>query len=88
MYSLKISDKLENILRKLYKKDKQRYDIIMQKIDEIIDSDPNHYKNLRYDLKAFKRVHIDAHFVLIFRVDEENKIVEFFDLNHHDKIYY
>ena len=35
----------------------------------------------------WKRVHIDKHFVLIFSVDEENKIVALEDYDHHDKIY-
>lgn len=88
MYNWKRSEKLIKILKKLYKKDNRRYKSTLNKINEVIQSpDPNHYKNLSYDLKKFKRVHIDSHFVLIFKVDIKNKIIKFEDLQHHDIIY-
>ena len=88
MYDWKRSDKLIKILKKLFKKDKKRYEATLNKISEVINSqDPNHYKNLSHGLKAFKRVHIDTHFVLIFKVDEANKLIKFEDLQHHDVIY-
>tara|TARA_Y100000310_G_scaffold330579_1_gene402478 strand:- start:3 stop:284 length:282 start_codon:yes stop_codon:yes gene_type:complete len=88
MYRWERSDKLVRILKKLYKKDKVRYESILKKINEIIlHDDPHHYKNLSPDLKQFKRVHIDSHFVLIFVVDENNKVIRFVDLQHHDIIY-
>lgn len=88
MYQLKRSEKLIKILKKLFKKDKVRYEAILKKIDEIIHcGNPNHYKNLTYDMKEFKEVHIDSHFVLIFKVDEKNKTIEFYDMQHHDKMF-
>ena len=88
MYNWERSDKLIKILKKLFKKDKGRYEATLNKINEVINSeDPNHYKNLCYDLKAFKGVHIDTHFVLTFKVDETNKLIRFEDLQHHDVIY-
>ncbi|MFW6450003.1 MAG: hypothetical protein ACOCZ6_03030 [Nanoarchaeota archaeon] len=55
-------------------------------MQEIIDCEnPHHYKNLSYDLKDFKRVHIDNHFVLIFKIEGEK--IKFQDLQHHDTIY-
>ncbi len=87
-YELETSDKLIRILRKLFKRDKKRYELVLSKIDEVINSeDPNHYKNLSYNLKGFKRVHIDSHFVLIFSVDKSRRVIKFEDLQHHDKIY-
>ena len=47
----------------------------------------NHYKNLKYGLKEFKRVHIDKHFVLTFKVDLNNNFILFADLDHHDRVY-
>ena len=88
MYEFDRSEKLKKILIKLSKKDKNRYETTLKKIKEVLNSsDPNHYKNLSHDMKAFKRVHIDSHFVLIFKVDEENKVIKFEDLQHHDIIY-
>ena len=88
MYKLERSDKFIKILKKLFKKDKVRYETTLKKIKEVIESqDPNHYKNLKYDLKEYKRVHIDSHFVLIFKVVEKEKKIQFMDLQHHDFVY-
>ena len=60
----------------------------MKKIEEIVSSDDiNHYKNLKKPLNDFKRVHIDAHFVLVFIYDKNEDVVYFYDLDHHDNIY-
>ena len=88
MYNSERSDKLIKVLKKLFKKDKIRYEAALNKIKEVINSKYlNRYKNLSYDMKQFKRVHIDSHFVLIFKVDENNKLIRFEDLQHHDTIY-
>ncbi len=87
MFEFELSEKLKKILKKLFKKDKKRYEITLKKIEEIINSNPNNYKNLKYSLKEFKRVHIDSHFVLIFKTDKKNKTIKFEDLQHHDYIY-
>jgi YafQ family addiction module toxin component len=56
------------------------------KVKEIIEN-PRHYKPLRYDLKGLRRVHLEKSFVLVFEIDEEEKMVRFLDLDHHDEIY-
>jgi len=87
-YSFEISEKLQQILKKLSKKDKTRFEITLKKIDEICSSeDIEHYKNLSYDLSEFKRVHIDSHFVMVFKFDKKNQKIIFDDLQHHDDIY-
>jgi mRNA-degrading endonuclease RelE of RelBE toxin-antitoxin system len=85
MYSYEILPHLKDVLQKLSKKDKQAFDRVIQKIEEVLQC-PNidHYKNLRYDLKDRKRVHI-GHFVLVFK-GEGDKIT-FMDYDHHDNIY-
>ena len=87
MYNYEIQPSLQKILKKLSKKDKNFYKNVLKKIEEILSStNIGHYKNLRYDMKDKKRVHV-GHFVLIFKlIREENKIV-FVDLAHHDKVY-
>ena len=88
MYEWERSEKLKKILKKLFKKDRVRYEVTLKKINEAINSkDINHYKNLSYDMKEFKRVHIDSHFVLIFKLDKNKKKIKFEDLQHHDYIY-
>jgi YafQ family addiction module toxin component len=87
MHSYEIKPSLQRVLKKLYKKDKNLYEQVMKKIEEIINSyDIEHYKNLRYNMKDFKRVHV-GHFVLVFEfIKSENKI-SFEDFDHHDKIF-
>ncbi|MCX6671148.1 MAG: hypothetical protein NTX92_04455 [Euryarchaeota archaeon] len=72
----------------LYKKDKKRYSILLKKMEEVLTCDDvDHYKNLRAPLQHLKRIHIDSHFVLVFRYDTETDTVFFYDLDHHDRIY-
>ncbi len=86
MYSLKIKPDLEKTLKKLAKKNKKQVEVILRKVDEILEN-PHRYKNLRAPLNDWKRVHVDKHFVLIFSVDEESKSVTLEDYDHHDNIY-
>ena len=83
-----ISDKLKKILRKLCKKDRTKYEAVMNKIDEVCNSEnPDRYKNLLYDLKEFKGVHVAAHFILVFKVVLNKKLIRFEDFRHHDEMY-
>ena len=87
MREFEIKPELNKKLVKLYKKDKSRFEAVMKKIEEVVGSgDIEHYKNLRYDLKESKRVHI-GHFVLVFSYDKANNFVSFEDYDHHDNIY-
>lgn len=87
MYSYEIKPHLQRILKKLSKKDKQIFEQIMGKIEEVItSSDVEHYKNLRYNLKDQKRVHIGS-FVLVFGFDKNKNLISFEDFDHHDNIY-
>jgi len=88
MVEYEISENLKKTLKKTYKKDRVRYEAALKKIDEVVGcEDLDHYKNLRHNMKDLKRVHIDTHFVLTFRVDKNLKKVFFEALDHHDKIY-
>ncbi|HIH17731.1 MAG TPA: addiction module toxin RelE [Nanoarchaeota archaeon] len=82
-----IKDDLREILAKLRRKDKVAHDRINRKIEEIVNSDPEHYKNLRHDLKNVKSVHIMKSFVLVFSYDKANESITFLDYDHHDVIY-
>jgi mRNA-degrading endonuclease RelE of RelBE toxin-antitoxin system len=65
MREFEIKPQLYKKLVKLSKKDIFSYEAIMKKINEVLNSsDVEHYKNLRYDMKDSKRVHI-GHFVFI-----------------------
>lgn len=84
------SDLLKTKLRKLGRKDKRRYEILMKKIEQIANSDEfaiEHYKNLGSWSSDKKRVHIDKSFVLTFKHDKKMKFILFLDFDHHDRIY-
>lgn len=90
MFNFDIKDELKIIIKKLAKKDKKKFEILNKKIKEVINSTPEsiqHYKNLKYNLKELKRVHIDSNFVLTFKVDIKNNFILFVDLDHHDNVY-
>lgn len=87
MYDYEISENLQEIMVKLSKKNKPIYEQLLKKIEEVTDSyDIEHYKNLRYNMKDSKRVHI-GHFVLVFQFDKKKNKIRFDDFNHHDNIY-
>jgi mRNA-degrading endonuclease RelE of RelBE toxin-antitoxin system len=87
MREFEIKPGLYKKLVKLSKKDKNSYEAVMKKIKEVLNSsDVEHYKNLRYDMKDSKRVHI-GHFVLIFSYDKAKDFISFEDYDHHDNIY-
>ena len=80
-----IHPELDKILDRLSKKNKELFETLMNKIEEIVNSlNLDHYKNLRKPLQKYKRVHIGS-FVLLFFVKNDVLIFRYFD--HHDKIY-
>ena len=85
-YSLAIRPALDEKLRKLFKKNRKHYEIILKKAGEIVEN-PQHYKNLHAPLQHLKRVHVDNSFVLTFSVNENKKVVTLEDFDHHDNIY-
>ena len=85
-YLLKISDKAEKVFFKLKNKNIKQLKIINKKIIQI-RLNPYHFKPLRGDKHGSRRVHIDKHFVLVYEIDEENRIIKILDYDHHDNIY-
>lgn len=87
MFNSEYSEHLQDVIRKLSKKDKNLYEQLLNKIEEIRKSyDVEHYKNLRYNMKNSKRVHI-GHFVLVFQFNKKTNTLYFDDFDHHDNIY-
>jgi len=77
MYNFDVSEHLQKKLYRLSKKNKDLYNQILKKIDEIIHSgNVEHYKNLRYDMKDSKRTHI-GHFVLIYFNIKKKRILSY-----------
>ena len=87
MHNFKVSEELQELMKKLSKKDKSLYEQLLKKIDEIVNCyDVEHYKNLKYNMKDSKRVHI-GHFALVFNLNKRNNLISFEDFNHYDNIY-
>jgi len=87
MYVYKYSDKFKKILKKLSKKNKPLYEQVLKKIYEIINSyNMDAYKNLRFNMKDYKRVHV-GHFVIVFEIDKNKNFISFENFDHHDNIY-
>ena len=86
MYDLEIKPEADKIFSKLAKKNPRQLMIIDKRIKEIREN-PLGYKFLRKPLNGFNRVHIDKHFVLIFQIHHDKKIVEIYYYDHHDFAY-
>ncbi len=86
MYELEILPEADKIFSKLKTRNFKQLVIINKKIEEI-RKNPEGYKFLRNPLQGFNRVHIDNHFVLIFKIDHEKRTVIIYYFNHHDNVY-
>ncbi|MEK6882549.1 MAG: type II toxin-antitoxin system RelE/ParE family toxin [Nanoarchaeota archaeon] len=87
MHNFQVSEHLQEVIKKLAKKDKSLYEQLLKKIEEVVESyDLKHYKNLRYNMKDSKRVHL-GHFVLVFQYEKKSDTINFDDFDHHDNIY-
>ena len=74
-------------LKKVDKLKGQEFKNVQNKINEILlISNIDHYKNLKYNLSKFKRVHVNTSYVIIF-YDKLNDRIFFEDYAHHDEIY-
>jgi mRNA-degrading endonuclease RelE of RelBE toxin-antitoxin system len=84
-YKVAVNTNISKILKKLKKKNRQPYDAILRKANEI-SVEPHRYKNFRHGKSGLSRVHIDP-FVLTFSINDESKTVLLEDFDHHDLIY-
>ena len=86
MYKLAIKEKLDKKFKKLQKKDKEMLRLIDRKVQDILE-DPYRFKPLRKPLQNKRRVHVGGPFVLVYEVNEKEKVVTLLDFDHHDNIY-
>ena len=87
MYSLEIKPEADKIFGKLSKKDKNQLIAIHKKIEYIRKNPYERYKFLRNPLQGFNRVHIDSHFVLLFKIKHHEKTITVYYYAHHDEAY-
>lgn len=84
-YDIEIGDKLQRKLKKLQYKDTQYYNAIISKTVQIAEV-PQLGKPLRGVLKGKRRVHVGP-FVLIYKINENERVVTLIELEHHDDAY-
>ena len=87
MYNLDVKPEADKIFEKLAKKNQKQLEIINKKLCEIRSNSNHEYKFLRRPLQTFNRVHIDTHFVLIFKIDHTIQSVVVYYFDHHDNVY-
>ena len=86
MYNLAVKESLDGKFKKLKKKDREMMVLIDRKVQQILD-DPYRFKSLRKPLQNKRRVHVSGPFVLIYEINEEERMVTLLDFDHHDNIY-
>ena len=86
MYTVSHRSKVDEIFKKLAKKNPKQLEIIAKKLQQILES-PHRFKLLSNTMKGQRRVHIDESFVLVYSIDERNRVVIIEDYDHHDNIY-
>jgi len=86
VYRLAVKENLDKKFKKLQKLNKETLRLIDRKVQDILEK-PYRFKPLRKPLQNKRRVHIGGSFVLIYEINEKEKIITLLDFDHHDNIY-
>ena len=84
-FNFDISEQLDRMFAKLFKRDKLQFEILSRKIKEILEN-PQIGKPLTANIAGQRRVHI-RNFVLTYEILENERIVRLLDYDHHDNVY-
>lgn len=90
MFEFDFSDEFRKVFKKLSRKNPIIARAINKKVKEIISRDEKSimaYKNLRYDLKNLKRVHITEWLVITFEVKLDENFILFINIGSRDRVY-
>lgn len=90
MFEIDFDPEFQSTLDNLKDSQPDNYNAIIKKIMQVAENlewNSNHYKNLKYPLNKYKRTHVNTHYVLIFKVNNDLHSVLFIDYDHHDNIY-
>ena len=85
-YALEIRKHVEKTFEKIAKKDPVQEKAVKNKIRQILQ-EPYRFKSLKKPMQGLRRVHAFGPFVLVYSINEKEKIVVIEDYDHHDKIY-
>ncbi len=86
-YTARPAETVKKKLAKFTQKSQHREDILKNKIDQICANPHHNYHRLHGTDHEQFHVHINSHFVLIFRIIHKDKTVELLDFGHHDEVY-
>ncbi len=84
-YQVIADPQVQKRLRKIFKKDKSIYGHLKKKLVKL-GQNPEIGKPLKNVLKNKRRLHIGS-YVLIYKIDNENKVIKLLEFDHHDKAY-
>ena len=90
MFSFELHPNLEKKVFILSRKNKILIEIFRKKVEEVIIKDEltiDLYKNLKFPMNEFKRIHLTDNFILLFKVSKKEKHIMFFDIKHRDDAY-
>ena len=85
MYALAVKEGVDRTLRKMAKRNPERLEAVRKKVEEILEN-RYRFKPLRAPMQNKRRVHIGP-FVLVYEIDEGNKVAVLYDFEHHDRVY-
>jgi addiction module RelE/StbE family toxin len=86
-YSLFVTEDAKKDFKKHLKKNNKQREIVEKKLDEILKNPGVYGEPLGGNLKGKYSLHINSHFVLIYEIDEEEKLVRVLKYDKHDKAY-
>lgn len=82
---LDFSDRAKRWLRKMKKRDRAMFEQIRRKIEDIRRK-PEMGSPKRYRLSGFRGVHVGP-FVIVYKWDATERVVEILEISHHDHAY-
>jgi len=85
-YSLEVLPSCKKEIDSLCSKNNVLREALHKKIKQVLEN-PRHFKPLRKPLQNRRRVHVLKSFVLIYELNEEEKIVTLAGFSHHDDAY-
>lgn len=84
-YTLGVRESVDRLFSKLAKKNPKQMIVVGKKIRQIL-ANPYHFKPLKAPMQHLRRAHVGS-FVLVYSIDEGNKVITIEDYAHHDKVY-
>lgn len=85
-YSLEVLPSCKKEIDSLCNKNNVLREALHKKIKQVLEN-PQHFKPLRKPLQNKRRAHVLKSFVLIYELNEKEKIVTLTGFSHHDDAY-